>query len=994
MMVMKRIQLFVVFLWCVLCVGADNTLFRNARFTHVTCESGLSQNNVKAIAKDADGFLWFGTKNGLNRYDGRTIVRKNCSDGTVEGHDISALFAGTDGALWVGTESGLFVYQPKDDKFSYVDAKTKEGIGISHWVLNIAEDGDGNIWIVVPAQGVFRLCGGELSFYRVVPENRLKDTPLSHLYVRANGEVWLATWGSGLYRYERSKDTFIACKADKHGQALEGLKIVMMADYGTDLVLGIHEGRLLAYDPASNELSDLYCEGLSATMVRTLTACDGALWVGTYAGVFVWRDGRTVHLEKKPFDSRSLSDDVIYAVCADRAGGMWFGTLSGGVDYLPFTDVEFTKYTVDGLTAPLRVREMIQDSLGNIWVATENAGLCHWNAHLKRLECKFLDVDVPMVLSLAVRGDELICGTFMNGLYTVNTKTGAVRHHTSSESGLEEESIYALHTDRKGRIWLGTDHGLYRTEAGELSFRKVEMTGDVWIFDIFESQDGTLWLGTMGCGLWAYKPENATCRKYRHENGKPETLSGNSINTVIQDGKGRIWIATDGNGLCCLNENQNTFVTYSIREGFPDNVVYNVKEDGYGALWAGTNRGLVRLNPANGDVRVFTTESGLPVDRFNSRAALAGRDGRLYFGTIDGLVAFRPEQEGNPYASSPLYLTHFTVNNKNCEVVRGKDGSLSAPVHAENIRLEYDESGIGFGMALLDYVSPVSHRYYYRLEPLDEEWVMATDNRNISYGHLPPGHYVLHMKAVSGWSGAGAEREIRIEVLPPWWCTWWAYTLYIIIGIAVTSVTVLNYRRKQERRMRIRQRFFEMEKQKELYEAKVKMWEEHAGKAPEASPSQDKTAMPEPPVPTAETQPVAPAPRKGISEADKDWAERISQVVSDNLMDESFNVEAMAEILCMSRSTLLRRFKDTFDCSPVELIRMLRLNKAVDLIQEGRYRISDIGYMVGFNSASYFSKNFQKQFGVSPKDYAKRCREAKMKIEVANHFRVQDNPTA
>lgn len=131
MMVMKRIQLFVVFLWCVLCVGADNTLFRNARFTHVTCESGLSQNNVKAIAKDADGFLWFGTKNGLNRYDGRTIVRKNCSDGTVEGHDISALFAGTDGALWVGTESGLFVYQPKDDKFSYVDAKTKEGIGIS-----------------------------------------------------------------------------------------------------------------------------------------------------------------------------------------------------------------------------------------------------------------------------------------------------------------------------------------------------------------------------------------------------------------------------------------------------------------------------------------------------------------------------------------------------------------------------------------------------------------------------------------------------------------------------------------------------------------------------------------------------------------------------------------------------------------------------------------------------------------------------------------------
>lgn len=985
---MKNLLALVVIWWVACGVHAAVLPLEKARFAHLACDRGLSQNNVKSIVKDADGFLWFGTKNGLNRFDGTSVVRKVCRDGAVEGHDISALCAGRDGTLWIGTERGLFSYQPKTDTFTYIDSQTKDGKSISRWVLNVTEDREGNIWIVAPAQGVFRWCNGGLSCYPVLSEGQLARTPLSHLYVRGNGEVWLATWGNGMYRYSSAKNAFVPCVAGQDGKAFSELKIVMMADYGGGLALGIHEGRLLFYEPEDGNVSELPCEGLSSTMVRTLAVMDGRLWIGTYAGVFIWHEGRTVHWEKASSDTSGLSDDVIYAMYPD-GNGMWLGTLNGGVNHVFFTEQDFMRYTPDGRKTPFRVREMIADGAGNVWVATENAGLCRWNARRSGLEYKGLGTDTPLVLSLACHGKELYCGTFMHGLYTVNTETGAVSHESSAELGLEEESIYALHVDKDGNKWLGTDHGLYMAGADNKRFRKIRMKEDAWVVDIHEAPDGTLWLGTMGSGLWAFQPDKGLCRKYRHKEGDARTLSGNSVNSVMQDSKGRLWVSTDGNGLCCLDKKQRAFIAYSVKDGLPDDVVYDVLEGEYGYLWAGTNQGLVRLNPDNGTVHVYTTEDGLPENRFNYRSSLKSGH-RLLFGTVDGIIAFTPLEEIQPDTALSLFLTRFAVNNKEYDVVPCEDGNRLSPVYADHIRLRHDESNICFGMALTDYQSPSSCRYYYRMEPLDEDWVMATDPKNISYAHLAPGAYQLHLKAVSGRTGVASEREVQIVILPPWWCTWWSYTLYIMACVGLVIMMVANYRRRLERRMRIRQRFFELEKQKEVYEAKMRMLAEQGDRSPEsAEVSGAAGVQPSPVLP--EEKPVAvPVRKKEVSAADKEWADRIYQVVNDNLMDESFNVEAMADILCMSRSTLLRRFKQTFDCSPVELIRMLRLNKAAELIGEGRYRISDIGYMVGFSSASYFSKNFQKQFGMAPKDYARHCRDAKVKIDAACHFRVPE----
>ena len=249
-------------------------------FSHITCENGLSQNNVKAIVQDRYGFIWLGTKNGLDRFDGKTMVRKVCEDRKAqkEGRDISALCAGRNGALWVGTGNGVFCYDPESDRFVYLEAKTKEGIRINSWVLNIVEDEDGSVWIVVPEQGVFRYVRGKLQLYKVVEGKQMQECPVSHLLVRRNGEVWLSTWGAGLFRYDKSSNRFVRLAMGEDGGFWDGKKMVMMCEYDGSVVLGTHEGRLFKYVPGDLVPKEMECPGLPCAKGNGMSRVTGYLY--------------------------------------------------------------------------------------------------------------------------------------------------------------------------------------------------------------------------------------------------------------------------------------------------------------------------------------------------------------------------------------------------------------------------------------------------------------------------------------------------------------------------------------------------------------------------------------------------------------------------------------------------------------------------------------------------------------------------------------------
>ena len=297
----------------------------------------------------------------------------------------------------------------------------------------------------------------------------------------------------------------------------------------------------------------------------------------------------------------------------------------------------------------------------------------------------------------------------------------------------------------------------------------------------------------------------------------------------MQDSKGRVWFSTDRGGICYYNEEKDNFVTYSIKEGLPDDVAYKILEDEEGNLWFGTNRGLVRFHPDKNDIRVFTTKDGLLGNQFNYKSALKARNGKFYFGGIDGLVAFDPREAKTDDFVPPIYISKFSIYNKEVTVHTADSPLKECITHTDRIVLNYDESNISFDVALLSYSTAEANQYYYRMAPIDKDWIKAATNQNISYAKLPPGQYTFQVKATSNDNGGQfVERSLSIEILPPWWFSPWAYVFYFIWLVCVVVSWFFWYKHRKEKEMEERQKLFEIEKEKELYESKVNFFTEIA----------------------------------------------------------------------------------------------------------------------------------------------------------------------
>ena len=644
----------------------------NYYFSHISGENGLSQSNVKSIIQDSYGFMWFGTKNGLNRFDGTSIVQMDCDDfvaGTGN-HNISALFEDKERQLWVGTDRGVYRYNPALDVFTVVDLKTADGINMNNWVANIVADSVGNIWVVIPDQGVFRYKDQKLYFYEVTNKKNFKTEAPDCICVRANSEVWVGTWGVGLFRYNPKTDKFEQHCEDKKGRSLKGKNINAICDYGDWIGIAIHEGEVMKYNPSTDELVTIDIPEASHTFIRNVMCFDNELWVGTHEGLFVVNEkkNRIAHLQQDLMRPFSLSDKIIYTIYRDREGGTWLGTMFGGVDYLPHHNLLFDKYVPGSDSNSLstkRVREISMDTQGNIWIGTEDNGvnmLDVTTGKVKKIS------DGKITLAMLVQGNQAFCGLFKQGLDVIQLPEGAVSHYSYEQLGIGEGSVYSFFIDRKGNRWIGTGWGLYKAAPGSFAFRKVDEVGYDWIFDTFEDKDGTLWFASMGSGLWRYTPGKSLFKKYVNEEGKKNSLSSNSVSSVMQDSQGRIWISTDRGGICRYNPASDDFTTFSIEDGLPDDVAYKILEDDQQNLWFGTNRGLVRFNPDTKYVRVYTTKDGLLGNQFNYKSAVKGKDGKFYFGGIEGLIAFNPNSSEKSTYQAPVYISKFSIYNQEITV--------------------------------------------------------------------------------------------------------------------------------------------------------------------------------------------------------------------------------------------------------------------------------------------------------------------------------------
>lgn len=799
------------------------SLSGQVHFTRLNNEDGLSHSEVKAILQDSYGYMWVGTRNKLNRYDGCEFKVLDCYDPVADrrNNNIAALCEDTSRNLWIGTDEGVFVYDPVLETFTYLERWLnlgEDGSFLYNWVSNIVADKEGNMWIVLPSRGILKV-NIQTRAYQLYPitEHTVfgKGGPLS-LIVDEQGTIWAGCIEQGICRYNKEKDEFVQVLKDSG--IFQGKGVYAMLSYKEFLFIALHEGRLLKYNKESGVLSLQDFPEVDNVMLRSLMMPkDEELWVGTNNGVYIYNllTGNCTAFKNDSFDSHSLSYNTVTAIYTDREKGIWVGTLYGGLNYQSRSAENFTVYIPNDHPQSVQsqwIHGLYWDAeTQKLWVGTEDEGYSVFDKNTAAFTTVNTRHTAPVTCIRKIDGNIWI-GYFKNGLDIISPSM-KVTHYTSRDLGLKEESIFAFCEDHTGTVWISDGWGVYTARKGTMHFEKVTEFGSGYIQDIMEDSRGNIWIAAMGNGVYKYNIRSREAKQYLAD-GKSGSISSNSVSSILEDSKGRIWLSTDRGGICCFNG--GTFEVYSLAEGLPDDIVFKAVEDTHGNIWFGTNHGLVRLNPESKEVQVFGRKDGLSVSRFNYNSAAMTDEETIFMGTMHGLVSFNPGKFVRNDLIPSVYFTDFLVNGKNLlpNVVNRYEKDYK-------ITLKYDERNISIRFVALSFASPGANRYAYRMSNVDNDWIY-TDKNVISYAGLTTGKYILHVKGANNmgvWDDT--EKVLIINVLPPWWASPVAYIIYVLVVLSLLFYWIRSYLRRVARRSEEKNLIYTIEKEKELYESKV-----------------------------------------------------------------------------------------------------------------------------------------------------------------------------
>lgn len=802
-------------------------------FKHYQVENGLSNNAVVCSLQDERGFLWFGTKDGLNRFDGYTfkIFRHDAADATSIGNNfIQTLYGDEDGTLWIGTERGLYKYDELAEGFQAIKATS------DFQISELTADTAGNLWFV-DGLTLYRYGKKKGALTAFDPQVYFEATGIC---LTPEGVLWASTSNGYLQRFDAQKNSFDAFYAFSKTSAGTSRWIEKIQPAGKGKILvGTGSAGLKIFDTQSFTTRDIALQtGAQPDLfVRNfLQTAPDEFWIGTEAGIFVYNSGtgQSVNLRKKYNDPFSLSDNAVYTFCRDKEGGVWAGTYFGGVNYYPkqYTPFRkaFPKAGENSLSGNV-VREIRKDSKGALWIGTEDAGLNKWDAagtftHFSPSAAKG-SLSYSNIHGLLLTGDELWVGTFEHGLDVMNINTGKVVRHYGAGPGkaLRSNFIYTIHQTKAGEIYIGTTIGLYRYNRGNDDFDPVPgMPLYNWYTSILEDAAGVLWTTTYGSGINYLDTKTGKSGNLRHNAADKYSLSSNRVNAVFEDSDKNLWFATE-DGLCKWNPDTKNFIRYGTANGFPSNFMMSILEDDKKGLWISTTKGLVCFQPATAKLQVFTIANGLLSDQFNFSSAYKDEDGRMYFGSAKGLVSFQPSAFTQTTFTPPVYITGFQVNNK--DMVIGNNGSplKKAITFTKNITLSHGQATFSIDFAALSYTAPEMLEYAYKMTGLSGEWIYLKKNRKVYFTELAPGRYTFNVKATSSsgvWSGR--ETSLAIVILPPWWRSWWAYGLYALCLLLAIAYFIRRYHNRVQEKARRNFERLEIAKEKEIYEAKMEFF--------------------------------------------------------------------------------------------------------------------------------------------------------------------------
>ncbi len=785
-------------------------------FQHLSKVEGLSQSSVFAIAQDQAGFMWFGTRDGLNRFDGYEfmVYRADNSPNGLVANDIRTLFADTSQQqLWIGTRSGLSCYRSSTDNFTnYYHDKNDPTTLCGDVIHQVYRDRSGRLWVGTSA-GLNRFIEEEQSFHRYFlsgsPSSTFGSNDIEAILEDSRGRLVFGTAAGLYYLAEDDVDTysFKQMRLPPSAWPTEIHVKSIVQDEEGNLWIGTAKDGVAYWNRQTDQLTIYRNDSneddvLSNNDIRVMCMDQqGELWVGTFNGLNRLRKGSTqfVKYEKATHTNNGLSDKSVRSLFVDRRGSLWIGSYYGGINhfdenYSQFINFKHTPIS-DGLAADV-VSSFAEDSRGNFWIGTEGGGLNYYDRRSGEFKSYREQTGQENALSgdnvkqLLLDNEQLWIGTFQAGLnrFDINSETFQhYRHESHNVNSLANDNVYGL-KKIGNHLWILTYGGgldVFDLEQEQFTHYRHDVLDSTSLSSdltrvFLETIDGQLWIGTER-GV-----NQVTIGNDGLPSGFTAFLTTEKIYALQEDRQQNIWIGTISNGLYCFHPATQELRHYTETDGLPGNTVFGVLEAADGEIWISTNNGLSRYSPEHETFTSYNYSNGLENLEYNFNAYYKARSGELLFGGINGFTLFDPNHILPNEYIPPLVFTQLKKNNNPVHPL-ASDGYLKQGINeTQTITFKYNEANFALSFAALDYLSPENNHYAYKLEGLDRDWQYSIGETEAAYTIQREGTYTFRLRGGNSdglWNPQ--ERQLEIVVLPPAWRTWWAFVIYLLLIAAL-----------------------------------------------------------------------------------------------------------------------------------------------------------------------------------------------------------------
>ena len=849
------LQLFLLLVLSASAVGQHD----NLKFIHLTSNDGLSQNFISAIFQTKNGFMWFGTKDGLNRYDGYEfkVYRHDPLDSaSLSGNFIESLFEDSKGRFWVGSTS-LDLFIPERDAFKRIDLKlpstnSDNAVKINK-ITSIAEDKNGLIWIGTN-DGLVSYdvqTGTSRMYYQVQDKSAsLSDNSILSLSTDDSLVIVGTQNGMKLLNIESAKGDKFTFENISHPPAAELIiskrTILSQFRYSSTIIYSGTPSGLIKIDLSTRESEFINYKDhkffpfwhnriLSITQDKS-----GNLWLACSGGLVVYNPLRNSfkYYFHNPKDYQSLSINSLTSLYSDRGGKIWIGTAGKGINLFDQNRKNFLLY--NGLIdkEPFRtsfsISAVLSDSKNNLWVSSQ-----HKLFRVNRVTGEYTRVNLLYgpegeITSILEDNKQNLWVSSSGGLHKISEQGGKITrysHNPSNPKSLRDDFVRLLFIDKRGNLFALNSNCLSKFNEESNSFTHYELKfiseQDITpvIRSVYETQDGSLWFG-WDKGLVKYNLETQERSIYSHQPGNNKSISNNEVLTICEDPvqpKKYLWVGTQGGGLSRLNLEENSFSNFSVKDGLPNNVVYGILSSG-NALWLSTNNGLCRVTTdkyGTPSFRNYDVSDGLQGNEFNTLAYSKSSSGELFFGGLNGVNAFYPDNIRDNIYIPPVVITELIFLKDNYAGNDGFQQKIKIINNDAEVNIPYSQNSFTIQFAALDYTATERNKYMYKLKPIHDDWINLGTQRNVTFTELGTGEYELIVKGSNNdgiWNEEGA--SLRIIIDPPFWRTLWAYGFYIFIFL----LFLYGLRKYEMNRLRLKNRLkqesFETQKLKELDEMK------------------------------------------------------------------------------------------------------------------------------------------------------------------------------